>query len=375
MPHAHPARQAIASLIRAGGPISFARYMELALYLPDGGFYSCGHSRVGRRGDFLTSVSHGPAMGCVLATQFAEMWEVLGRPNPFVVVEQGANDARLARDLLNAVRPPFAHALHYQIIEPFRPLQDKQKETLAGVKRPVRWQLSLEETPPFTGIHFSNELVDALPFHLVLAVKGGWKELFVDIVEGEFQFAPGVLSESVSSEIHNLPLRPEGTLAEVRPAAREWIEAVSQKLKSGFLLTIDYGLERDQLYAPSRPRGTFACFQSHHRDEMPLENPGEKDITAHVDFTALEEAGRKHGLSFVGLCDQTRFLMGAAEPLLREIEGQPDAPIWRGLKPLMHPDSMGKKFQVLCLSTPLPQPVALSGFRHARRTARSDASF
>jgi SAM-dependent MidA family methyltransferase len=353
----------LAREIKARGAVSFARFVEVALYAAGCGYYSGGVGRVGRTGDFLTASSAGPAMGQVLAGQFEEMWEILGRPRPFALVEQGANDARIMGDILDAVRPPFSEAIECHLIEPSSALAEIQKAALADCGRKCFWHSAPAGMPPFTGVHYSNELVDAMPFHLLVSDGSGWMEMFVTGKEDSFHFLPCDLSPEAAPEAALLPVPPAGTLAEVRPAARRWIHDVARTLKRGFLLVIDYGLTRDRLHDGSRPRGTFACHHGHRRDELPLENPGSKDITAHVDFSALLEAGRDAGLVPRGFCNQYRFVTGAAGDLLREIDGHPDSPLWRGLKTLLHPDSMGSTFHALCLSTPMPDPVALSGFR------------
>jgi SAM-dependent MidA family methyltransferase len=356
----------IARDIASHGAVTFARFVELALYAPGCGYYTGGVGRVGRGGDFLTASSAGPAMGRVLARQFEEMWEVLGCPRPFALVEQGANDARILGDILDAARAPFLEAIECHVIEPFPLLAEAQRAALEGRGKTIFWHAGPCRMPPFTGVHFSNELVDALPFHLLVSDGSAWRELFVAGKEDAFHFRPMDLSGEAAPEAARLPVRPAGTLAEVRPAARRWIHEVANVLERGFLMVIDYGMTRDRLHDGSRPRGTFACHHGHRRDDLPLENPGTKDITAHVDFSALVEAGRDAGLVLRGLCDQCRFVTGAAGDLLREMEGQTDSPLWRGLKTLLHPDSMGATFHVLCLSTPMPDPVTLSGLRYAR---------
>src|SRR5256886_8272882 len=155
--------------IRSRGPQSFAWFMEQALYHPEHGYYSSDQAEIGRRGDYFTNVSVGPLFGELLAAQFAEIWERLGRTENFLIVEQGAHHGQFACDVLESTRrrvPDFFSALRYQIVEPFPALQDRQLETLRQFRDRVLWQKSLNELEPFVGIHFSNELLDAMPVNL-----------------------------------------------------------------------------------------------------------------------------------------------------------------------------------------------------------------
>ena len=174
--------QHIRKAIQAHGPVSFAWFMEQALYHPQHGYYSSGRCTIGRRGDYYTSVSVGPLFGRLLAAQFEEMWRVLGRPNEFKIVEQGAHDGQLARDVLEATRehyPDLFAALRYEIVEPLPTLRARQAETLSPFKEQVGWSDGLQQVAPFCGVHFSNELLDAMPVHLVKWSGTEWLERHV----------------------------------------------------------------------------------------------------------------------------------------------------------------------------------------------------
>jgi SAM-dependent MidA family methyltransferase len=355
----------IAAEIDAAGPLPFARFMELALYHPEFGYYASGRARIGRRGDFYTSVSVGPVFGRVLADQFLEMWENLGRPDPFAIVEQGANDGSLAADILSAL--PAECPVEYHVVEPVARLQEVQRSRLAAFDRPVFWHESVAALPPFTGVHFSNELVDALPFHLCRSTGEGWEELCVGREGDGFVFVPAAASLDTS----RLPRRPAGYVTELRPAAEAWLTGLAEKLLAGYLLIADYGFSTADLFAPHRSEGTFSCYRAHHRDAKPLEDPGEKDITAHVDFTALVLAAERSGLQWEGFTDQHHFLVGAAQRLLQSLSGPPDAARQkqlRALQTLLHPETMGTQFHYLGFSRNVPNRVTLSGFRFARTT-------
>lgn len=357
----------IAAEIADSGPLTFARYMALALYHPELGYYASGRAKIGPAGDFFTSVSVGPVFGRILAGQFGEIWHRLGEPPEFSIVEQGANDGMLAADILNALDPRINAS--YGIIEPSPVLRERQQSTLRTHAARVRWVSSLEELPPFDGVHFSNELLDALPFHLARSTGSAWEELFVTAADGRFVFSGGMPSEPVAAELHRLPVRPAGYVTELRPSARVWAATLGAKIRSGAVLVIDYGFSREQLLAPHRTEGTFSCYRGHKRDALPLECPGEKDITAHVDFTALTEAALAAGLQQEGWTDQHHFLVGASQELMRELEGPP-TPLTqktlRTLQALLHPESMGTQFHYLLFTKNLPGPGKLSGFQFAR---------
>jgi len=178
----------IRETIRRDGPVRFDWFMEQALYHREFGYYSSGRCEIGRKGDYFTNVSVGPLFGRMLAAQFAEMWEIMERPREFTIVEQGAHHGEFANDVLTAMRD-FPATLRYRIIEPFPILEGRQKETLAGFRETVRWHKSLADLDPFIGVHFSNELIDAMPVRLVARDPGGeWQEKFVEIAGDHFEF-------------------------------------------------------------------------------------------------------------------------------------------------------------------------------------------
>jgi len=345
------------------GSLPFSRFMDLALYDPLEGYYTSGRAAVGREGDFFTSVSIGPVFGAVLAGQFLEMWEALGRPSEFRLVEQGANDGRLSSDILKALSETPLARVPLTIIEPASILRQKQTATLAGCD--VRWVERSEDLPPFEGVHFSNELFDALPFDILEAHAGAWHEMQVHADEAGFSFKPA------PHPIQNidLPPRPDGYRTELRRHQRDLIETLSARLRRGFLLAIDYGMPCAELLAPHRSGGTLACYARHRRDEAPLENPGQKDITAHVDFTALARDAAGCGFALEGYTDQHHFLVGAASGLLKSLDGPAPTSstlkILRSLRTLLHPETMGTQFKSILFSKKAPLAKPLSGFQHA----------
>jgi len=350
----------IRETIRREGPVRFDWFMEQALYHPEFGYYSSGRCEIGRKGDYFTNVSVGPLFGRMLAAQFAEMWEIMERPREFTIVEQGAHHGEFANDVLTAMRD-FPATLRYSIIEPFPVLGARQKETLAGFDGTVSWHKSLADLEPFVGIHFSNELIDAMPVRLIARDAGGeWQERLVDISGENLEFVTKpIADQQLRSRLPIIAL-PENTgyEAEVNLAALDWIESVARKLKRGFVLAVDYGYSYAEFYAPERTAGTLQAFARHQKIASPLENVGCVDITAHVDWTTVAQHAERCGLNLIGFTDQHHFMTGL---LARRTSEESER---RALQTLLHPEFLGTRFQYLALGKNIANS-GLSGFRFA----------
>lgn len=317
----------ITDIIRnSGGRIPFAQFMELALYHPGLGYYAK-RPAIGKAGDFFTSVSVGPLLGRILARQFLAIRAELGNPPDFQVVEFGGHRGQLRKDVLQA-----APELDYRVIEAGDPLPD----TLCGCV-------------------FSNELLDALPVHRVRVVNGTWQELYVTAHGGSdrpFAEVTGPLSTPrLAERLRDLPARlMEGYTTEINLRALDWIADIAGRLSRGTVITIDYGYERGEYFAPHRREGTLLCYHRHSENRDPLARVGEQDITAHVEFTALMEEGRRQGLETVLFCDQSKFLLEAGKEVIETIATR-DAGRWsparNQLHQLIHPTLMGRTFKVL----------------------------
>lgn len=361
------------------GPVTFRWFMQQALYHPEHGFYGGGRARIGRRGDFYTSVSVGRIFGELMAKQFEEMWKRMNSPMSFTLVEQGAHNGQFAHDVLSWVRqfsPELSERMRYWIVEPNPRLRQEQQATLSVWPRnKVRWSASLEnlETGSLCGVHFSNELLDSFPVHLVTTSGGGWEENFVDLTKTGFRFVYGPPSNSLlRTALEKLPVpacapgKPYTT--EVNLAASRWLEDVSKVLGQGYILLSDYGYPHDQYYAPERSEGTLMAYGSHRSSRNPLENVGLADLTAHVDFTTLAERAEACGLQLAGYCDQHHFLVALGEGELREMENalqnlSPDALQYiRSFKTLMHPSTMGMAFKFAGFSKNVRDTRPLLGF-------------
>ena len=338
--------------------------MELALYCPDCGYYEKENDTIGRRGDFYTSVSVGPLFGELLAFQFAEWLAAL---NPQLttlnLVEAGAHDGRLAKDILNWLRrrrPALFERVEYSIIEPSLRRREWQRETLKTFPN-VRWLDSELATynRQLKGVIFANELLDALPVHRLGwdAKRREWFEWGVS-VEGE-RFVWTRLPEKIQSVLLPPPpadelqaVLPDGFTTEVGPAAQTWWEDAAQALKSGKLLTIDYGGRGEELFQPARANGTLRAYHRHRASDDLLAQPGGQDLTAHVNFTAIQTAGENAGLNTEAFASQAQFLTGIAQQVWQD--GSDFGP-WtsehtRQFHTLTHPEHLGRAFRTLIQS-------------------------
>ncbi len=384
----------IRQTIRRTGPTSFDWFMEQALYHPELGYYSSGRCAIGRRGDYFTNVSVGPLFGRLLAAQFVEMWESMGRPDDFVIVEQGAHQGDFARDVLGAVReraPDFFSTLRYRIVEPFPILRERQEEALREFSTKVIWEKSLIDLAPFCGIHFSNELLDAMPVRLISRVaqasslrpvglsgssrrsvgysQSDWQERFVVESGDEFSFVTAPIADpELRRHLDTIPRQLSAPYeTELNLAALKWIESLAQKLIRGYVLAVDYGHSRNEFYAPERRTGTLQCYANHRIIHSPLIDIGDIDITAHVDWTSVALCAERHGLTLAGFTDQHHFATGVVAALIQEeFDADADAGTRRALQTLLHPEFLGKTFQFLALARNVAPAFQLSGFKFAR---------
>jgi SAM-dependent MidA family methyltransferase len=355
-----------------GGMIPFRRFMELALYHREHGYYASGRARVGKSGDFYTSVSVGRIYGRLLASVCREVWEGLGSPEEFTIVEQGANDGTMASDILTRIEEAggaFAEAVHYRIVEPFPINQSRQQEKLSGFSR-VAWHESNEELPQFTGIHLSNELLDAFPVDSLRWNASLWEEECISL-EGEslvWKRRP-VTDPELTEAVKPLPVPTrEGWRFEINRGISQWLSGIASRMKKGMILTVDYGQIGEDRFAPHRADGTLLAYRNHERFDNPLEEPGLRDITAQVDFTDLAAKACVLGLIPIAYSDQQHFLMGAAEPWMRSLGDH--APEHRkdllALNTLLTPSLMGSQFKMLALGKDFPADPPLACFKYQR---------
>jgi SAM-dependent MidA family methyltransferase len=364
----------------AGGMIPFRRFMELALYHPEHGYYASGRARIGKEGDFFTSVSVGRIYGRLLASVCREAWERLDRPASFTIVEQGANDGSMAADILGALREEehegkddtFSHALSYLIVEPFEINQHRQKEKLQKFQD-VGWVSSINDLPEFTGIHLSNELLDAFPVDSLRWDGVTWQEECVGNNAGKLAWSSRPITDpALAQEANHLPTDlPSGFRLEVNPGMKPWLEILHAKIERGLILTVDYGQAGEDRYALHRADGTLLAYRNHERFNDPLPEPGQRDITAQVDFTTLGRLAKGAGFEVLGYSDQHHFLVGAAEPWLRslgDLTVKSDAARGdlRALQTLLNPGTMGRQFKAIALGKKFPTEPPLACFKYQR---------
>jgi len=309
------------------GRITFRDFMEMALYHPQHGYYRSPREKMGRAGDYLTSPEVHPLFGHMVGRQLAEMWGAMGSPAPFDVLEMGAGNGLLARDVLlwaRRVEPAFFEALAYRIIETSPALAERQRHTLEALGLPegkVAWESGETPVASVSGCVLSNELIDSFPVHRVAVEGDALREVYVVWRDDRFEDELGPPSTpELAAYFERLRLLPgEGCRAEINLAALDWIRQAAAALARGFVLTFDYGHEAAELYAPWRRDGTLLCFYRHNPSSDPYARIGKQDMTAHVDFTSLVEAGRRHGLEPRGITSQARFLaaLGIGEALAR----------------------------------------------------------
>jgi SAM-dependent MidA family methyltransferase len=369
-----PLAAPLAARIRTSGPIPFVDFMRECLYHPAYGYYSRPEAR--RLRDYYTSVDVHLIFGRLLARQLAEMWGLLGTPRPFLAVEAGAGTGSLARHILDFAEkelPKFYAAIQYLAVEHSTGRRVAHADRLATHITAGHFS-SVAELPAAipAGCIFSNELLDALPTHRVVMSNGKLREIYVGI-EGE-KFVELVRPPSTPAldqyfREQGIALQ-EGHHAEVCLEACRWIETVGRNLARGFVMTIDYGHEARLLYNEAHNRGTLLAYREHKVVENVLEAPGEQDLTAHVNFTALELWGRRAGVKRTGFVTQSQFLVALGrgnefgdlyEPGQSEVEKLRARLL---LKNLIHPEGLGETFQVLVQHKGIEAPrlTGLSGF-------------
>jgi SAM-dependent MidA family methyltransferase len=362
--------------IAAAGPMRFDRFMELALYHPGLGYYAKteGPAPIGRSGDFYTSVSAGPLFGRLLARQFFQMWQRLGEPEKFWIVEQGAHDGQFACDVFEWCRaeaPRFFETIRYAIVQASGAARIKQRcAPEPDFLSRITWFEDLDALAAAkpVGVFFSNELVDAFPVRSVTLHSGEWLEQHVGIKAGELDWVDlpirdAELNRAIAAQ--ELPAI-EGYTTEFNLRARGWIGEVARAMERGYVVTIDYGYPAELYYAPHRTSGSLTAHVKHHAVNDVLAEPGMRDLTAHVDFTALARGGEEAGLATLGFLDQQHFLMGIAHDELsgadeRRVGILQNLGAWNTLT---HPHHLGVTFHALVQGK--DAPAELDGLRFAR---------
>lgn len=356
-------RSIAAEIERGGGAISFARFMELALYAPKLGYYSGGAEKLGQAGDFTTAPEISPLFGASLARVAAAII-AQSAPN---ILEFGAGTGKLARDVLTALDASGVRVDSYAIMELSGELRARQQEALKDFPQ-VTW---LDDFPPaFSGVVLANEVLDAMPVQLIRKDADGWRELMVTVEQGEFALVPGApdaaLVERIGRQVTDESSLPQGYTTEVHAVGCGFMASLARMLGAGkgAAILIDYGFPAHEYYLDQRSGGTLMCHYRHHAHPEPFYLPGLQDITAHVDFTAMALAAQDAGIDVLAYMNQASFLLGAG---LGELLAQLDPldpmrylPQTNAVQKLVSPAEMGELFKVLVVGNGVQLPDALA---------------
>jgi SAM-dependent MidA family methyltransferase len=375
-PEEHALSQRLTDLIRteidrAGGAIPFARFMELALYAPELGYYSAGKHKFGAAGDFVTAPELGPVFAQCLARQCAQ---ILGALPHGDILEAGAGSGALALQLLLELESLGQLPAHYFILEISSALRARQQELFAAqaahlLKR-VHW---LDTLPPagFRGIVLGNELLDAMPVECFRVSANGIEQLQVGWEENRFAWRETQANDALRDRVTALGL-PEGYVSEIGFAAEGWVRSLADILERGVLLLVDYGFPHTEFYHPQRTTGTIMCHYRHRAHSDPLILVGLQDITAHVDFSAVAKAGVESGLNLLGYSSQALFLLGCGlddiAARINPADTRAHLHFTNQVKKLTLPHEMGELFKVIALGRGIDRP--LTGFRLQDRRRR-----
>ena len=357
--------------IAARGAITFAEFMELALYHPQSGYYTSGE-RIGASGDYYTSPAVHPAFGAMLAVQLLQMWQLLSRPSSFTVVEAGAGNGLLCRDInsiATGLDVDFARSLRYVCVD---------RRTSVGLEADVEGATRITSSGlPVRGVVgcvLSNELLDAMPVHQVAVQDGELREVYVTLDDEALAknlAAPSTLL--LAERLEGMDIRlAEGQVAEINLGLGPWVCEAAAVLERGFVLTIDYGRTAEDLYsATERFRGTLTTLHNHVQTDRPLERIGRQDMSAQVDFTSLERAGARKGLKTLGYTTQAEFLDNLElNRLLQRLFGDPQGKTQSsrmGMRELVKRGGLGD-FKVMAQGKNVMRP-ALWGFNRSEEPA------
>ena len=371
----------IKSTIEKEGPITFARFMEMALYYPELGYYVSAREKIGREGDYYTSSEVHILFAKMIARQTAEMWTRMDKPSKWQFIEYGAGKGKLALGVLTELQQQYQNlfdALTYWIIDISPDFREKQQAILSGLNLPpdkVCWadspaQIQKIQGGKITGCIFSNELIDALPVHRVRQCDDGLKEIYVDYRNNEFVEVEGSVSEPLIYDyftIQQVVLKPTQT-AEVNLAALKWLKNQAECLEKGFIITVDYGLTSENLYNRARFDGTIRCFRKHTLNDNPYHFIGEQDITCNVNFSALQIWGQEVGLALAGLITQSDFLINVGIlDILKDSDdysfNEKKLHTTLAIKQLIMPEGMGRYFKVLIQYKGLAEKPDIQGLK------------
>ncbi len=353
--------------------------MALALYDPELGYYTRSSTTIGRAGDFYTSPHLHRIFGMMIGRQMEEMWDIIGRPDRFHIVEMGAGMGYLAKDMLDYISTKeLSRHIDYSIVE-LNPAVRERQQTLLGLHAgKIRWFSGLGDIGTVAGCFLSNELLDAFPVHLIVK-RDELMEVFVTLQDVKDNELADTLVEverpcnsTLSAYSHDFSIEiPVGYKTEINLKIKDWLSEVYKKLERGFILTIDYGFSSAEYYSEERTTGTLLCYYKHQVNEDPYQHIGEQDITAHVNFSSIKKWGEELGLRTEGYCPQGTYLVSLGiDELITEMYGQsPDPFEIAQIKGLIFPQGMGASHQVMVQSKGIDE-VKLRGFKLRNHVGR-----
>ncbi len=360
-------RTIASAIAEAGGWIGFDRFMTMALYTPGLGYYARDDRQFGRMpagvkgggGDFVTAPELSPLFGATLAVQVADALQATGTD---AVWEFGAGTGALAEQLLDALDAAGHTAVRYTIVDLSGALQARQQARLARFGDRVRWLSALPAQ--FDGVVVGNEVLDAMPVQLLVRTVGVWHERGVVLArEGRFAWADRPTDLRPPIDIPG----PQDYLTEIHPQGRAFVATLADRLGRGAVFLLDYGFPEAEYYHPQRHMGTVMCHRAHRADSDPLADVGDKDITAHVDFTGIALAAQDAGLEVLGYTSQARFLINCG--LLAKV-GQLTPAQQGPVLHLVHEHEMGELFKVIALGARVPADWTPLGFAEGDRSHR-----
>ncbi len=366
-----PAEKLIGEQIARFGPMTFERFVDVALYHPKYGYYSRVAPQRGRAGDYFTSMQVGGLLPEIFAEALRAMRETLG-PEQFSLIDIGAGGGEFLEAVLSALSPDDRKGLRVWAVERSRSARENIWRRLSRFPRceavasldDIDWMGGLE------GCVFSNELFDALPFHRIRKRRGAWKEIYVGLEGDRLVEVEGELSRPDLAKVCGLNRInvPDDAEVEARPMIPSIYEEIGGRLARGYMATIDYGFPRAALERPDKGNGTWRCFFQHQMNVKPFENVGRQDITADVDFTQLAEAGRAHDFEPRLFCSQGIFLSHVGQDLIQKHLDSPEGPtVARALQQLLHPGAMGERFSLLLQTKTADLPPAFAAIPDRRR--------
>ena len=353
--------QKIIQRIKKDGTITFKSFMEMALYEPELGYYTSQNTKIGRAGDFYTSSHLHPVFGAMLGKQIEEMWEIMGKPSAFQIVEMGAGAGYVCKDMLDyykglgaggqGLEREIIKNLQYIIMELNPAMRKQQKKLLVDYSDKIRWVASLKELNNIKGCILSNELLDAFPVHLI-EMEDEIKEVFVS-ADGEAlkEIKEKPDTNEISDYLKEFSVElPKQYRTEINLDIKKLLNEVNNALTEGFILTIDYGYPSWDYYSEDKDRGTLLCYHKHQVVEYPYQHIGEQDITAHVNFSSVKKWGEELGIKTIGFCQQGTFLMSLGiDEAIAEIHKNSSDYLFEvaRIKKLILPGTMGETHKVM----------------------------